>query len=113
VSHSTQLNVETINAQAARHDEIADNITQQIAQLKSQVDATLAASTSGATRALSTSCDSWADALNKTAVSHLKEMAENIRREANNQAGTDEDATRDINNSLVEASGSFLGGVTG
>jgi len=108
VGHSTQLNVETINAQATRHEDTAQNISQQLDQLKAQVDATLAASTSSATRALSTTCDNWVESVRKSVLAHLNTMAENIRREAANQDGTDQENTSAINNIPMET-GNFLG----
>ncbi|WIX98218.1 hypothetical protein QRX60_29595 [Amycolatopsis mongoliensis] len=108
MSHSTQLNTETINQQAARHDETADNISQQLDQLKSQVEATLAASTSSATRALSTTTDRWVESVRKSVLDHLHAMAENMRREAKNQDAMDSDSMQSILNVPMET-GNFLG----
>ncbi|MFD2419611.1 hypothetical protein [Amycolatopsis pigmentata] len=108
MSHSTQLNVETINQQASRHEETANNVSQQLDQLKSQVEATLAASTSAATRALSTTCDNWVESVRKSVLEHLHGMAENMRREANNQDAMDSGSMQAILNVPMET-GNFLG----
>ncbi|GHF44806.1 uncharacterized protein YukE [Amycolatopsis bartoniae] len=108
MSHSTQLSVEQINQQATKHDQTADNINQQLNQLKQQVDATLAASPSAATRALSTTCDNWIESVRKSVLAHLQTMAENIRREASNQDGTDQQSNQAILNLPMET-GNFLG----
>jgi uncharacterized protein YukE len=108
MAHSTTLNPETINTQATRHEETASGISKQLDQLKVQVDATLAASWSGATKALQTTCDNWVENLRKSTIAHLNNMATNIRNEANNQAGTDEEAVAAINNLPMET-GNFLG----
>ncbi|WP_410611355.1 hypothetical protein [Amycolatopsis sp. lyj-109] len=108
MAHSTQLNVATIERQAAKHDETAQNISSQLDQLKQQVEATLAASTSGATRALSTTCDNWIESVRKSVLAHLQTMAENIRRESKNQGATDEASTQALMNLPMET-GNFLG----
>ncbi|SEF27717.1 hypothetical protein SAMN05421837_1031006 [Amycolatopsis pretoriensis] len=107
MAHSTQLNVATIEQQAAKHDETAQNISAQLDQLKQQVEATLAASTSGATRALSMTCDSWIESVRKSVLAHLQAMAENIRRESKNQGATDEASTQALLNLPMEL-GNFL-----
>jgi enamine deaminase RidA (YjgF/YER057c/UK114 family) len=108
MSHSTQLNVTTIDQQAARHDSTAENISQQLNQLKAHVEATLAASGSAATRALSTTCDNWVESVRKSVLQHLSAMADNMRREAKNQEGTDQTSTQAILNVPMET-GNFLG----
>ncbi|TVT62507.1 hypothetical protein ORV05_01500 [Amycolatopsis cynarae] len=108
MSHSTQLSVEQINQQATRHEDTANNISQQLDQLKAQVDATLQASPSAATRALSTTCDNWIESVRKSVLAHLQTMAENIRREAHNQDGTDQTSMQTIMNLPMET-GNFLG----
>jgi uncharacterized protein YukE len=108
MAHSTTLNVNTINQQASRHDTTAEEISKQLDQLKVQIDATLAASWSGATRALQTTCDNWVENLRKSTLEHLSNMATNIRNEAKNQAGTDEEAVATIN-ALPMETGNFLG----
>jgi hypothetical protein len=108
VAHSTQLNAQTINQQAGRHEETADNISQQLDQLKAQVEATLAASASSATRALSTTTDRWVESVRKSVLEHMHAMAENMRREANNQDAMDSDSMQAILNVPMET-GNFLG----
>ncbi|QKV73998.1 hypothetical protein [Amycolatopsis sp. Hca4] len=108
MSHSTQLNAQTINQQASRHEETADNISQQLDTLKSQIEATLAASPSAATRALSTTTDRWVESVRKSVLDHMHAMAENMRREANNQEAMDSDSMQSILNVPMET-GNFLG----
>jgi uncharacterized protein YukE len=110
MAHSTTLNVNQINTQAQRHDDTATEIGRQLDQLKVQVDATLQASWSGATQALQTTCDNWVESVRKSVLSHLTNMATNIRNEANNQEGTDQEAKDIINNlSMGVETSSFLG----
>ncbi|SFH51423.1 hypothetical protein SAMN04489731_104563, partial [Amycolatopsis regifaucium] len=45
MAHSTKLNDQDIIAQAARHEETANNVNDQLDNLKREVEATLAAST--------------------------------------------------------------------
>ncbi|KFU75365.1 hypothetical protein SAMN04489729_7086 [Amycolatopsis lurida] len=108
MAHSTQLNTQTINQQASRHEETAANISQQLDQLKAQVEATLAASSSSATRALSTTTDRWVESVRKSVLEHMHAMAENMRREANNQDAMDSDSMQAILNVPMET-GNFLG----
>jgi len=108
MAHSTQLNAETINGQASRHDTMADDVSNQLDQLKAQVDATLAASPSAATRALSTTCDNWVESVRKSVLAHLRAMAENMRREASNQDAMDSTNMQQITNLSMET-GNFLG----
>lgn len=108
MGHSTQLNVETINQQATRHETTSQSVNTQLNQLKSEIEATLAASPSAATRALSTTCDNWVESVRKSVLSHLETMAENIRREAGNQDGTDQTSMQKIL-SLPMETGNFLG----
>ncbi|GAA1027414.1 MULTISPECIES: hypothetical protein [Amycolatopsis] len=108
MSHSTQLSPATINTQASRHDQTADSISGQLDQLKSQVDATLAASPSAATRALSSTCDHWVESVRQSVLKHLHTMAEDIRAEANNQSAVDEQNMHDVLNVPMDT-GDFLG----
>jgi hypothetical protein len=108
VSHSTQLSPEQINTQATRHEETADAVDTQLNALKAVVEATLLASKSAATRALSTTCDNWVESVRKSVLAHLRTMAENIRREATNQEATDQESMKEILNLPMET-GNFLG----
>jgi hypothetical protein len=108
MAHSTQLNAETIKAQAARHNTMADDVSSQLDQLKASVDATLAASPSGATRALSSTCDNWVESVRSSVLAHLHAMADNMIREANNQGAMDEQQMQTIQN-LDMQTGNFLG----
>lgn len=108
MSHSTQLNAQTINQQASRHEETAQNISQQLAQLKSEVDATMQQSNSAATRALSTTCDNWIESVNNSVLKHMNTMAEIMRREAKNQDAADVDNMQAVMNVPMET-GNFLG----
>lgn len=108
MAHSTQLNNETINQQAARHETTADNISQQLDQLKNEVDMTLASSKSAATKALSSTCDSWIESMRKAVLSHLREMAQNMRNEATTQQATDSENMQKITSVPMET-GTFLG----
>jgi uncharacterized protein YukE len=108
MSHSTQLNPETINQQAARHEETAQTISQQLDQLKQHVDDTLQRSTSAATRALSTTCDNWVESVRKSVLDHMNAMAGNIRREANDQEALDQQSMQAVLNVPMET-GNFLG----
>jgi uncharacterized protein HemX len=108
VSHSTQLNAQTINDQASRHEQTADNISQQLDVLKSHIETTLAASPSAATRALSTTTDNWVESVRKSVLAHMHAMAEIMRREANNQDSMDSESMQAILNVPMET-GNFLG----
>jgi uncharacterized protein YukE len=108
MSHSTQLSPETINQQAAKHDSTRESIDQQLTQLKTEIENTLAASPSAATRALSTTTDNWVESVRKSVLQHLETMAQNIRNEANNQGATDSEAMQKILNLPMET-GNFLG----
>jgi hypothetical protein len=104
----TKLSPGEIHAQAARHDETRENISGQLDTLKTEIQNTLAASPSAATRALSTTTDNWVESVRKSVLSHLDTMAQNIRNEANNQGATDETAMQNIINLPMET-GNFLG----
>ncbi|MFE3785125.1 hypothetical protein ACFXPA_43895 [Amycolatopsis sp. NPDC059090] len=108
MSHSTQLSPSTINTQAGRHDQTADDISRQLDQLKSSVDATLAASPSAATRALSSTCDHWIESVRNSVLKNLHTMADYIRAEANNQTSVDEQNMHDVLNIPMDT-GDFLG----
>lgn len=110
MAHSTQLNVTTINQQANRHDEMGADVNRQLDLVKAHVEATLAASTSEATRALSLTCDNWVESMRKNVLKHLAGMAENMRREANNQEALDSTHMQEILNIPLET-GNFLSGV--
>jgi hypothetical protein len=106
--HTTQLDPEEIRKQADKHDTTRESIVGQLDQLKVAVEQVLSASGSAATRALSTSTDTWVENVKKSVIAHMQAMAENIRRESNNQEGTDEDLNQQIMNIPLET-GSFLG----
>jgi len=108
MSHSTQLNPETINQQASRHEETAQNISGQLDTLKQQVDETLHHSRSAATQALSTTTDNWVESVRKSVLSHMNAMAQDIRREANDQQALDEESMKTVLNIPMET-GNFLG----
>lgn len=108
MAHSTQLNAETIKQQAQRHDDTAQEISSQLDALKAQVDSTLAASGSAATRALSTTTDDWVERVRKSVLSHMHAMAENMRKEADAQHQMDSDNMQSILNLNMETS-AFLG----
>jgi hypothetical protein len=105
---NTKLSPEQIQVQAGRHDTTRESIDQQLNILKSEIQNTLAASPSAATRALSTTTDNWVESVRKSVLSHLQTMAENIRNESNKQAATDETAMQTILNLPMET-GNFLG----
>ncbi|ONI87840.1 hypothetical protein ALI144C_07815 [Actinosynnema sp. ALI-1.44] len=105
---TTTVSVETCNQQAARHDAMADDISQKLDSLKTEVHNTMMASTSAATRALTNTCDNWVEAVRKTVLDHMRKMAENIRREASNQAALDEESMNAIT-SLPLSTLDFLG----
>ncbi|GAB3746655.1 hypothetical protein GCM10027598_85160 [Amycolatopsis oliviviridis] len=105
---TTQLDPAEIDAQATRHEATSDNIIQQLNQLKSQVDATLAGSNSAATKALSTTCDNWIEGLKRTILANLTEMAGYIRKESQGQDAQDQAAGQEIARLPMETS-SFLG----
>lgn len=108
MSHSTQLNDETINQQAARHEDTAQNISGQLDVLKQQVDETLHNSRSAATQALSNTTDSWVESVRKSVLSHMTAMANDIRREARDQVALDEESMKAVLNVPMET-GNFLG----
>ncbi|WP_410586375.1 hypothetical protein [Amycolatopsis sp. lyj-23] len=108
MSHSTQLNAQTINQQAGKHEETADHISAQLDALKTHIESTLAASPSAATRALSTTTDRWVESVRKSVLDHMHAMAENMRREANNQDAMDSESMQAILNVPMET-GNFLG----
>lgn len=108
MGHSTTLSPETINAQAAKHDDTRESINGQLDQLKTEIEQTLAASASAATRALSTTTDNWVESMRKSVLSHLETMAQNIRNEAKNQGAVDEESMTSILNLPMET-GNFLG----
>ena len=108
MAHTTQLDPQEIRKQADNHDQTREAIVQQLQQLKVDVENVLQASTSAATRALSTSTDTWVENVKKSVIAHMQAMAENIRRESSNQEGTDEDLNQQIMNIPLET-GSFLG----
>jgi uncharacterized protein YukE len=109
MSRSTQLDPAEIHKQANNHDQTRENIVGQLDQLKVDVQNVLAASGSAATRALSTSTDSWVESVKKTVISHMEQMSTNIRREADGQEATDEELHQAILNIPIET-GNFLGG---
>ncbi|EME65696.1 hypothetical protein [Amycolatopsis decaplanina] len=98
MAHSTKLNDQQIIAQAARHEETANSVDDQLDNLKKEVESTLAASTSAATRALSSVTGDWVEAVRKTVLSNLNGMAGDMRREAGAQVDTDSDNTQSILN---------------
>ncbi|TDV42165.1 hypothetical protein [Actinophytocola oryzae] len=108
MAHTTQLDPDEIRKQADNHDTTREDIVAQLEQLKTAVDDVLGRSTSAATRALSTSTDTWVENVKKSVIEHMKAMADNIRRESNNQEGTDEDFNQQIMNIPLET-GTFLG----
>ncbi|ALG10361.1 hypothetical protein [Kibdelosporangium phytohabitans] len=93
---TAQVSVEKCNQQAARHEAMADNISQKLDGLKTEVHNTMMASTSAATRALTSTCDNWVEAVRKTVLDHMRNMAENIRREASNQEALDQQHMEEI-----------------
>ncbi|GAB3733655.1 hypothetical protein GCM10027598_58470 [Amycolatopsis oliviviridis] len=105
---NTQLNSNDINAQARAHDETADNISGQLDQLRSQIEMTLAASNSAATKALSTTCTNWVESMRKSTIEHLRTMAQNMRAEAGHGEATDADNMQRILSIPMET-GNFLG----
>jgi len=108
MAHTTQLDPVEIQKQADNHDNTREAIVGQLEQLKVDVQNVLQASGSAATRALSTSTDSWVENVKKSVIAHMQAMSENIRRESKNQEGTDEDLNQQIMNIPLET-GSFLG----
>ncbi|WP_370942287.1 hypothetical protein AB5J62_24560 [Amycolatopsis sp. cg5] len=108
MSHSTTLSPQTINQQADRHDTFAQNISDQLTQLKNEVDQTLQMSTSAATRALSTTCDNWVESVRSSVLQHMTGMANNMRREASDQEAMDQESEKAILNVPMET-GNFLG----
>jgi hypothetical protein len=108
MAHSTQLNAETINQQATRHEETANSVSQQLDQLKAHIEGTLAASSSAATRALNTTCNNWVESVRKSVLQHLNTMADTMRREAKGQDAQDNDSMQKILN-IPMSTGNFLG----
>jgi membrane-associated HD superfamily phosphohydrolase len=108
MAHTTQLDPDEIRKQADKHDTTRDSIVGQLQQLKVDVENVLQASTSAATKALSTSTDTWVENVKTSVIEHMRAMADNIRRESNNQEGTDEDFNQQIMNIPLET-GTFLG----
>ncbi|RSN04063.1 hypothetical protein DMC63_39970 [Streptomyces sp. WAC 05977] len=98
MAHSTQLNDSEINAQAGRHEETADNVNNELDNLKREVEATLAASGSAATRALSSVTNDWVEAVRKTVLDNMRAMAASMRKEAGAQVDADSDNTQSILN---------------
>jgi len=110
MAHSTTVNPNDIKAQAQKHDDTAADIGTQLDQLKAEVDGLLQRSWSGATQALQTTCDNWVENLRKSTLDHLTNMATNIRNEADNLGGTDDESVNAINNvSMSVDTSSFLG----
>ncbi|MFL6119487.1 hypothetical protein [Actinophytocola sp.] len=108
MAHTTQLDPDEIRKQADNHDTTREAICAQLDQLKLDVEHVLQASKSAATQALSTSTDTWVENVKKSVIAHMQAMAENIRRESNNQEGTDETSNQQIMNIPLET-GTFLG----
>lgn len=108
MAHTTQLDPEQIRKQADNHDTTREAIVGQLKQLRIDVQNVLQASGSAATRALSTSTDTWIGNVEKSVIAHMEAMAENIRRESSGQEGTDENLNQQIMNIPLET-GSFLG----
>jgi len=98
VAQHTKLNEQQIIAQASKHEETADNVNDQLNTLKREVESTLAASTSAATRALSSVTGEWVEAVRKTVIENLQGMAGAMRREASNQVSADTSNTQSILN---------------
>jgi hypothetical protein len=98
VAQHTKLNEQQIIAQAGKHEETANNVDGQLDILKREVEATLAASASAATRALVTVTDEWVEAVRKTVTDNLRGMAGVMRREASAQADADTSNTQSILN---------------
>lgn len=105
---TTKVSPEQVKAQAARHDATADNVNQQLDQLKAQVEATLAASPSAATRALSTTADNWIESVRTAVLSKLREMGQTMRTEVGAQQDQDDQSRQALSNVSV-AVGNFLG----
>ncbi|RSN39930.1 hypothetical protein DMC64_37055 [Amycolatopsis sp. WAC 04197] len=108
MAKTTQLDPAEIDVQAGRHETTADNIIQQLDQLKVQVDATLAGSGSAATKALASTCENWISGLKRTILADLTAMAGYIRKEAKGQDEQDRTAQQTITSVPMETS-SFLG----
>jgi len=109
MSHSTSLDPQDISRQATRHETTAQNISEQLTQLKTNVIEVLNRSNSAATKALHMSTETWIESVRNSVLSHMNAMAENIRREANNQESMDQDNMSQILNVPLET-GIFLGG---
>ncbi|GLY46814.1 hypothetical protein [Lentzea sp. NBRC 102530] len=105
---TTKVSPEQVKAQANRHDATADNVSQQLDQLKAQVEATLAASPSAATRALSSTADQWIESVRTAVLAKLREMGQTMRTEVGAQQEQDDTARSAITNVPV-AVGNFLG----
>jgi hypothetical protein len=97
-----------IDIQAQKHRDTASSVESNLNQLLTDVDTVLANSKSNATKALKSVCEEWVGSMKNNAISHLNLMAENIAREANNQEGTDLEATNVILATPMET-GAFLG----
>lgn len=106
---STQLDKDQIYAQASKHEQIAQQISDSLNTLQTNVDDTLNRSSSEATKALKMSTETWVASVRKSVLEHMNAMAQNIRREADNQEGTDQSSMKKIMDIPLET-GIFLGG---
>ncbi|GAA1981851.1 hypothetical protein [Amycolatopsis minnesotensis] len=109
MSHTTTVDKDKIFDQANKHEQFAQEMSQELDKLLSHIESTTSASPSEATKALSHTAESWIASVKKTVLEHVNTMATNIRNEANNQTGTDESLVKQINSVQIETS-NFLGG---
>ena len=109
MSHTTTVDKGKIFEQATKHETFAQDMTSELDRLLSHIETTTAASPSEATRALHYTAENWITNVKKTVLEHVNTMATNIRKEADNQTGTDDALVKQINSIQIETN-TFLGG---
>jgi hypothetical protein len=108
MAKATQVDPTQVDQQAKMHEEKRDDIVTQLKSVRVTVDDVKAHSNSAMTRALAEQGEKWIDAVEKSVLSHMTAMANNIRAAASDQGEADMESVQQINNIPI-ATKSFLG----
>lgn len=101
----TQFEQTTIDRAATRHNELSEQLRSQLLQLENEVETTLRASTSGATRALASTYDQWFRDVERMIIQRTGSLTDAMRTTAASQQDTDEQGAAGIS-----AVASFIAG---
>lgn len=104
---NTQFEQNAINQVAQKHQQMKDDLKQQITQLRSEVETTLHSSTSQMTQALDTTYGDWLNSFEKAVLQKVDDLSQAMNTVAGQQQEQDETSRQRVGNSPV---GSFLGG---